>query len=143
MPIMKPELYYAIRSGPGLNYEGKVFTSFGQLAAYKKDKRGPRGKLPWFKRFDDRAQAYKFAEIPLPAQTTQPVVKKSERKPVSPPRRQSLPEDVDQTSTAMALVREANENLEQAIKNMRKANERLKVLENMGCPVCLGTFFKC
>ena len=136
MPMVKPELYYAIRSGPGLNYEGKVFTSFGQLAAYKKDKRGPRNKLPWFKRFDDRAQAYKFAEIPLPAETTQPVVKRSERKPVPPPRRDSLPKDVDQTGTTMAMIREAR-------KAVRKANERLKVLKNMGCPVCLGKSFKC
>lgn len=55
--------FYAICSGPGLNYEGGVFATMAQLTAYKKGKQRPSGKVPWYTCFTNRAEAYRFAGI--------------------------------------------------------------------------------
>ena len=66
--------YYTICSEPGLNYEGKVFTTMAQLEAYKKGKKRPRGKLPWYTCFTNRAEAESFAGIKDSGEENNPIV---------------------------------------------------------------------
>ena len=68
---MPKQKFYAICSGPDRNYEGKVFTIWEELVAYRRGKQGPKGKTPWFKSFTHRAEAYRFAGIPDPGRVTQ------------------------------------------------------------------------
>ena len=130
--------YYAICSEPGLNYEGKVFTTVAQLLAYKRGKTPTRGRFPWYARFEDRAEAYRFAEIPMP-----------DERLISLPKRKREDENVPSISGSRPALKRprlgANNNQRSNLLQPRSQNSVLAPSASTSpsndidpCPSCFG-----
>ena len=121
---------YAICSEPGLNYEGKVFTSWTELDAYKTGKTPPMGRDPWYARFYYRDEANRFAEFSLPDEDTPPS-----------PKRKRDDEDVIFISEPRPVIKRPKLEANNSGSTAGSATSSSTSPPKVPCPHCLGKCF--